>query len=59
MSVIDPENDDGNKKFYHFVKTMKNDNFRVGTLRAEGVMGSTNKEKASMLNKQFKSVFTI
>ena len=58
-SVIDLENDDENMIFYRFVKSMENDNFGVGTLRAKCFMGSTNKDKASMLNKQFKSVFTI
>ncbi len=56
--IIDPETDTNSKKFYRFIKSMRNDNFGVGTLRANGIFSATNKEKTSMLNAQFKSVFT-
>ncbi len=56
--VINPDNDPSGKKFYRFIKSKKNDNFGVGTLRANGTIGSTNREKATILNNQFQSVFT-
>ncbi len=40
------------------MKSQKNDNFGVGTLRFNGTTGATNKDKASILNRQFQSVFT-
>ncbi len=56
--IICPENDPSGKKFYRFIKSRKKDNFGVGTLRSNGTVGATNREKATILNDQFQSVFT-
>ncbi len=40
------------------MKSQRNDSFGVSTLKSDGEIASTSKEKASKLNQQFSSVFT-
>ena len=54
-----PEQSSGSsKKFYSFIKSQKQESFGVGTLRADGQIGATSKEKADMCNRQFHSAFS-
>ena len=46
------------KRFYRFIKSLRQDSFGVSTLRANGRVAATSEEKANMCNKQFHSVFT-
>jgi hypothetical protein len=46
------------KRFWGFIKSLKNDSCGVAPLRDDGVLKSNPKEKAEVLNKQFSSVFT-
>ena len=46
------------KKFWKYIKSRKTDNVEVQPLRSEGKLHSDDKDKAEILNKQFKSVFT-
>ena len=46
------------KRFYRFVKSLRQDSFGVSTLKADGKIAATPKEKAEMCNAQFHSVFT-
>ena len=46
------------KKFYTFLKHNKTDKSGIGPLRDHGTLHSDPREKAQILNKQFKSVFT-
>ena len=45
------------KRFYRFIKSLRQDSFGVSTLRANGHVAATSEEKANMCNKQFHSVF--
>ena len=50
--------DSGNcKRFYSFIKSKKCDGSGVSPLRCEGVLHSSPKDKAEILNTQFRSVF--
>ena len=46
------------KPFYRYIKAQKNDNFRVSSLKFNGLMYSDSLSKSEILNKQFHSVFT-
>ncbi len=56
-SIIEPGLDNNHKKFYQYIKSQRQDNFGVGTLKADGKIGSTSLDKSNMLNNQFQSVF--
>lgn len=47
-----------NKKFYSFVKHNKTVKCEVSTLKSDGITYTDSLEKANVLNKQFKSVFS-
>ena len=55
--LIDPNLDKGNKKLWFMVKRIKKDSSGVGPLKVDGRLISDSKEKANVLNEQFKSVF--
>ncbi len=47
------------KQFYSFIKKLKNESVGIQSLRGEnGMLTSTSKEKAEILNRQFESDFT-
>ena len=46
------------KRLYRFVKSLGQDTFGVSTLRSEGRVHATAKEKAEACNQQFHSVFS-
>ena len=46
------------KRFWGFIKSLKNDSGGVAPLRDDGVLNSSPKDKAEVLNKHFSSVFT-
>ena len=46
------------KRFYRYVKSLRQDSFGVSTLKVNGKVAATPKEKADMCNAQFHSVFT-
>ena len=52
--ILDPEENKPGacKKFYSFIKSLKQDNFGVGTLKKGGRVGATSKDKADMCNAQ-------
>ena len=53
------DEDSGNcKRLYSFIKSKKCDGSGVSPLRSEGVLHSSPKDKAEILNSQFSSVFT-
>lgn len=46
------------KRFWGFIKSLRNDSSGVAPLRENGVLKSNASDKAEILNKQFSSVFT-
>ena len=46
------------KKFWSFVKSLKNDAFGINTLRENGILKTGTLDKANICNRQFQSVFT-
>ena len=46
------------KRFWHYVKSLKKDASGVSPLKVNGKLFSDNKEKANILNQQYQSVFT-
>lgn len=46
------------KPFWRYAKAKKQDNIGIAPLRHQGSMTNDSKEKANILNDQFKSVFT-
>ena len=54
--LIDPSLDKGNKKLWSMVKRIKKDFTGVGPLKVDGRLIFDSKEKANVLNEQFKSV---
>ena len=46
------------KKFWNYIKNTKKDNSGVAPLRHEGILVDNTKQKAAILNKQYRSVFT-
>ena len=49
---------DSPPKFWSFIKSLKVDTMGIPTLKRNGRLESNNKEKAAILNDQFKAVFT-
>jgi hypothetical protein len=56
----DPENPSENKskKFWTYIKHCRTNNTNINQLKHEGILHSNSKDKANILNQQFKSVFT-
>ena len=54
--LIDPSLDKGNKKLWSMVKRIRKGSSGVGPLKVDGKLISDSKEKANVLNDQFKSV---
>ena len=46
------------KKLFSFIKTQKNDNVGIASLRSDGKLHTAATEKTNILNKQFQSAFT-
>ena len=46
------------KRFWSYIKQCKSENMEIPTLRSNGVLYISNKDKAQALNSQFESVFT-
>lgn len=46
------------KKLFSYVKSMRNDSSGVAALRKDGILTVNTKEKANILNEQFKQAFT-
>ena len=46
------------KKFWLFVKSLKNDTFGINTLRENGILKTDTVDKANICNGQFQSAFT-
>ena len=53
-----PRNNEKAKKFWSFVKSLKNDAFEINTLRENGIMKTDTLYKANICNRQFQSAFT-
>ena len=60
-NLIDSDDNNKNlKRFWHYVKSKCQDNFGIGALKNQANdMVTDSTEKAKILNKQLKSVFTI
>ena len=57
----DPDNPRKNekaKKFWSFVKSLKNDAFWINMLRENGILKTDSFDKANICNRQFQSAFT-
>ena len=48
-----------NKTFWKYIKAKRHDNIGVAGIKSNGVLHQDSKDKAELLNKQFKSVFTV
>ena len=49
---------DNPKKFWKYVKSKRQDKIGISTLKKDGLVFDTSKEKADILNKQFHSMYT-
>jgi hypothetical protein len=63
FNILDQEPDECRKKqpknLYSYIKSMKNDNTGIAALRKEGILTDNTKDKADILNEQFKNIFSI
>ena len=50
---------DSPKRFWSYIKSLKNDSTGIPSLRKNGKLHSDNIQKANILNNQFKDVFTL
>ena len=61
-SIVEPREDDQynkeSKKLYSFIKHRKADSIGIAPLKEHGTLKDSPKDKAEILNNQFKSVFT-
>ena len=59
-TILDPQDEKPGacKRFYTFIKSLRQESFGVGTLKAHGRAGATSLEKANMCNTQFHSAFS-
>ena len=58
-NIISPEQSNNPKRFWSFIKSKKQENSGVAPLRADnGIIYSDSKNKAEILNSQFKSAYT-
>ena len=53
-----PRKNEKAKKFWSFVKSLKNDAFGINTLRENGILKTDTLDKANIWNRQFQSAFT-
>ena len=53
-----PRKNEKAKKFWSFVKSLKNDAFGINTLRENGILKTDTLDKANICNRQFQSAFT-
>ena len=53
-----PRKNEKVKKFWSFVKSLKNDAFGINTLRENGILKTDTLDKANISNRQFQSAFT-
>ena len=53
-----PRKNEKAKKFWSFVKSLKNDAFGINTLRENGMLKTDTLDKANFCNRQFQSAFT-
>ena len=53
-----PRKNEKAKKFWSFVKSLKNDAFGISTLRENGILKTDTLDKANICNRQFQSAFT-
>ena len=53
-----PRKNEKAKKFWSFVKSLKNDAFGINTLRENGILKTDTIDKANICNRQFQSAFT-
>ena len=53
-----PRKNERAKKFWSFVKSLKNDAFGINTLRENGILKTDTLDKANICNRQFQSAFT-
>ena len=53
-----PRKNEKAKKFWSFVKSLKNDAFGINTLRENGILKTDTLDKANIFNRQFQSAFT-
>ena len=53
-----PRKNEKAKKFWSFVKSLKNDAFGINTRRENGILKTDTLDKANICNIQFQSVFT-
>jgi hypothetical protein len=56
--ILDPTTDRNSKKLWSYLKSKKQDNFGIATLKEDGKTLITSKEKATGINNYFQSVFT-
>ena len=56
--LLDSLKEHDSKPFWKYIKSQKQDSVGVAPLKENGTLQSTSKEKARILNNQFKSVFT-
>ena len=57
-NLLEPENDSSSKSFWKYIKSRKQDSVSIRTLKDNGNIAESAKEKAEMFNSQFCSVFT-
>ena len=63
-NLIDPPDQDSNqcgsnqKRFWNYIKSLRKDNTGIAPLRDQGKLFSAPKDKANILNRQYKNVFT-
>ena len=57
MLNVEDDSPGAMKRFFRFIKSLRQDSFGVSTLKANGKVAATAKEKANMCNTQFHSVF--
>ena len=53
-----PRKNEKAKKFWSFVKSLKNDAFGINTLRENGILKTDTLDKANICNRQFQTAFT-
>ena len=53
-----PRKNEKAKKFWSFVKSLKNDAFGINTLRENGILKTDTLDRANICNRQFQSAFT-
>ena len=57
--MINPDNKNGNKKFWSYIKSKKSDHCGISSLEHNHQVVTDNLGRANILNNQFASVFTV